>query len=116
MGYLFHSMSSTLIVVNCSSQIVLPAVTRHANTYMISLTQSLISIFVSSKGAIDQVPLNCLGPWHQLHWDGHEKLGYQALNMGGVSLPLYGGKDQYSSFLLVMKVIPNVCQHQLEYL
>jgi hypothetical protein len=63
--------------------------------------------FVGSKTAIDRVPLDCLGPWHQLHWDGHEKLGAQALDMGGVALPIYAGKDQFSSFVPVMRVIPN---------
>src|SRR5271156_2764532 len=47
--------------------------------------------FMDSKGAIDRVPLDCLGPWHQLHWDGHEKMGSQALDMGGVGLPIYAG-------------------------
>jgi hypothetical protein len=64
--------------------------------------------FVGSKGAIDRVPLDCLGPWHQLHWDGHEKMGSQALNMGGVGLPIYAGKDQFSAFVPIMRVIPNV--------
>jgi len=62
---------------------------------------------VGSKGAIDRIPLDCLGPWHQLHWDGHEKLGAQALDMGDVALPIYAGKDQFSSFVPVMRVIPN---------
>jgi hypothetical protein len=63
---------------------------------------------VSSKAGITHVPLDCLGPWHQLHWDGHEKIGSQALDMGGVGLPVYAGKDQYSSFVSVMRVTPNV--------
>lgn len=54
------------------------------------------------------VPLNCLGPWHQFHWDGHEKIGSQALEMGGVGLPIYAGKDQYSTFVPIMRVLPNV--------
>ena len=44
----------------------------------------------------------------QLHWDGHEKMGSQALDMGGVGLPIYAGKDQFSSFVPIMRVIPNV--------
>lgn len=63
--------------------------------------------FVGSKDAIERVPLDCLGPWHQLHWDGHEKLGDQALDMGGVGIPIYAGKDQFSSFVPVMRVVPN---------
>jgi len=65
--------------------------------------------FMGSKGAIDWVPLDCLGPWHQLHLDGHEKMGSQALDMGGVGLPIYAGKDQFLSFVPIMHVIPNVC-------
>ena len=64
---------------------------------------------VGSKTGFVRVPLDCLGPWHQLHWDGHEKIGGQALDMGGVSLPIYAGKDQFSTFVPVMQVIPNVC-------
>jgi len=64
--------------------------------------------FVGSKDAIDRFPLNCLGPWHQLHGDGHEKLAAQALMMGGVGLAIYAMKDQYSTFVPVMRVIPNV--------
>lgn len=63
---------------------------------------------IGSKDGIMRVPLDCLGPWHQLHWDGHEKLGSQALDMGGVGLPIYAGKDQYSAFVPIMWVIPNV--------
>jgi hypothetical protein len=66
------------------------------------------SRFVGSKDAIDRVPLNCLGPWHQLHADGHEKLGNQALEMGGVGLPIYAYKDQYSTFVPLMRVLPSV--------
>jgi hypothetical protein len=62
---------------------------------------------VRSKKGIVCVPLNCLGPWHQLHWD-HEKVGVQALNMGDVGLPIYAGTDQFSSFVPIMQVIPNV--------
>lgn len=53
---------------------------------------------MGSKGAIDRVPLDCLGPWHQL----------QALDMGSVGLLIYAGKDQFSSFVPIMHVIPNV--------
>lgn len=64
--------------------------------------------FVGSKDAIDRVPLNCLGPWHQLHGDGHEKLAAQALMMGGVTLPIYAMKDQFLTFVPIMRVMPNV--------
>ena len=63
---------------------------------------------VGSKTGIVHVPLDCLGPWHQLHWDGHKKVGSQALDMGGVGLPIYAGKDQFSTFVLIMRVMLNV--------
>jgi hypothetical protein len=64
--------------------------------------------FVGSKDAIDRVPLDCLGPWHQQHADGHEKLAAQALRMGNVTLPIYAFKDQFSTFVPYMRVLPNV--------
>jgi len=63
---------------------------------------------IGSKTGITQVLLDCLGPWHQLHWDGYEKIDSQALDMGGVGLPVYAGKDQFSSFVPIMQVLPNV--------
>ena len=48
-----------------------------------------------------------IGPNHQHHADGHDKLNVQALNMGGVGLGIYGIKDQWTSFLLSLLVVPN---------
>lgn len=48
-----------------------------------------------------------IGPNYQHHADGHDKLNAQALAMGGVSLPIYGIKDQWASLLLDLVVIPN---------
>jgi len=56
---------------------------------------------------IRQSTLSSIGPNHQHHTDGHEKLNAQALNMGGVGLNIYGIKDQWSSFILYLIVIPN---------
>ncbi|KAG1739727.1 hypothetical protein EDB19DRAFT_1635630 [Suillus lakei] len=64
--------------------------------------------FVGSKDAIDCVPLDCLGPWHQQHADGHEKLSAQALRMGDITLPIYAFKDQFSTFVPYMCCLPNV--------
>ncbi|KAG1830987.1 hypothetical protein DFJ58DRAFT_614069, partial [Suillus subalutaceus] len=64
--------------------------------------------FVGSKDAIDRVPLDCIGPWHQQHADGHEKLSAQALKMGDVTLPIYAFKDQFSTFVPYMRCLPNV--------
>ncbi|KAF4586441.1 Transposase [Pleurotus pulmonarius] len=64
--------------------------------------------FVGCKGKIIRTPLNCLGPWHQVHCDGHEKLNSQALQMGTVTLPIYGFKDQFSAFVPLLQVLPSV--------
>ncbi|KAL0953005.1 hypothetical protein HGRIS_007210 [Hohenbuehelia grisea] len=67
---------------------------------------------IGSKDRIERVPLNCLGPWHQLHCDGHEKLNSQALAMGSVSLPIYAFKDQFSTFVPLMDLVPDVRNQQ----
>ncbi|KAI6032627.1 hypothetical protein F5J12DRAFT_795520 [Pisolithus orientalis] len=54
--------------------------------------------------------LSAIGPNHQHHVDGFVKLNAQALRMGSVGLDIYGIKDQWSSFLLHLVVVPN---HQL---
>lgn len=51
--------------------------------------------------------LVAIGPNHQYHADGHEKLNAQALDMGGVGLNIYGIKDQWASFILLLVVLPN---------
>ncbi|KAI6002579.1 hypothetical protein F5J12DRAFT_839977 [Pisolithus orientalis] len=51
--------------------------------------------------------LSAIGPNHQHHADGFAKLNAQALQMGGVGLDIYGIKDQWSSFLLHLVVVPN---------
>ncbi|KAJ2912173.1 hypothetical protein MD484_g8242, partial [Candolleomyces efflorescens] len=56
---------------------------------------------------IKRTPLCAPGPGWQYHADGHEKLNAQALGMGGVGLNIYGIKDQWSSFLLHLVVVPN---------
>ncbi|KAF9490761.1 hypothetical protein BDN71DRAFT_1347292, partial [Pleurotus eryngii] len=48
---------------------------------------------VGRRQGIPRMPLSSLGPMHQVHCDGHEKLNFQALGMGTVSLPIYGFKD-----------------------
>ena len=53
--------------------------------------------------------LFALGPWHQEHSDGHEKLSEQGLNIGkGIFLPIYGNKDQYSSWVHELILMPNI--------
>jgi hypothetical protein len=58
---------------------------------------------------ICQSALVTIGPNHQHHADGHNKLNAQALNMGGVGLSIYGVKDQWSSFILHLVTVPNNC-------
>ncbi|KAJ2935897.1 hypothetical protein H1R20_g1196, partial [Candolleomyces eurysporus] len=58
-------------------------------------------------GRIKRAQLSAPGPGWQYHADGHEKLNAQALKMGGVGLEIYGIKDQWSSFLLHLVVVPN---------
>ncbi|KAH7885579.1 hypothetical protein F5I97DRAFT_1887020 [Phlebopus sp. FC_14] len=54
-------------------------------------------------------PLCSGGHWSQsaTPCDGFAKLNAQALQMGGIRLDIYGIKDQWSSFLLHLVVVPN---------
>ncbi|KAG6907095.1 hypothetical protein DXG01_010544 [Tephrocybe rancida] len=56
---------------------------------------------------IKRKPLDAIGPFHQDHSDGHDKLNAQALRMGEVCLPIYGIKDQYTSFVKHLVTVPN---------
>ncbi|KAI0049083.1 hypothetical protein FA95DRAFT_1581911 [Auriscalpium vulgare] len=57
--------------------------------------------------AIKRGRLTALGPMHEVNCDGHDKIGAQALQMGGVGLPIYGYKDKWSGCILHLVVIPN---------
>lgn len=57
---------------------------------------------------IVRTPLTALGPFHEVCGDGHLKLNSQALNMGPVTLPIYGMKDKWSAFLPLLVTVPNV--------
>jgi len=72
----------------------------------------------ASKGLSAQFPAarciqqGCLtsgGPFHELHANGHDKLGAQALQMGGVELSIYGIKDKFSSLIVLLVVLLNNC-------
>ncbi|KAJ7152213.1 hypothetical protein C8R43DRAFT_886349, partial [Mycena crocata] len=53
-----------------------------------------------------RTPLDALGPWHQEHSDGHEKMAEQGSQMGaGIHLPMYTSKDQWSAFLHALLLI-----------
>lgn len=59
--------------------------------------------------APNRTPLVSAGPGESEHYDGHEKLGHLALNLGSdIGLPIYGCKDKYSGFIRALTVLPNV--------
>ncbi|KAJ7289624.1 hypothetical protein C8J57DRAFT_1046436 [Mycena rebaudengoi] len=66
--------------------------------------------FVGKKKLLKRrAPLKALGPYHQEHSDGHEKLSEQGLNIGaGIHLPIYASKDQFAAFVHDLLVMPNV--------
>ncbi|KAJ7768100.1 hypothetical protein DFH07DRAFT_736496, partial [Mycena maculata] len=56
-----------------------------------------------------RTPLKALGPYHQEHCDGHEKLSEQGLNIGaGIHLPIYASKDQFGALVHALTLMPNV--------
>lgn len=62
-----------------------------------------------SQKAIPRKPLNLKGPFHQIHWDGHEKLSTQALNIDdGIGLCFYGGRCAWTSQIVWLVLLPNV--------
>ena len=60
------------------------------------------------RAGIPRVPLDCIGPMHQIHVDGHEKLSSQALRLGTVTLPIYGYRDLWGGLVFRLVVLPNV--------
>lgn len=106
MAFYFHG---TCVPGNCSISFD-PKITRDETRTILHdhFDEEFDKRFVGSHDALDRVPLNCLGPWHQIHSDGHEKLASQALMMGDITLPIYAFKDQYSTFVPMMDVLPNV--------
>jgi hypothetical protein len=48
-----------------------------------------------------------VGPFHELHSDGHEKTSSSALKIGNsLGFSIYGYKDKWSSDILSLKVVP----------
>ncbi|KAJ7511628.1 hypothetical protein B0H11DRAFT_2370583 [Mycena galericulata] len=67
------------------------------------------SRFPGRKGRrVARVPLRAHGPYFEVSADGHEKLASPALRMGGVGFSIYGYKDKYTDFVLLLKVYPDV--------
>ncbi|KAG7091747.1 hypothetical protein E1B28_008148 [Marasmius oreades] len=69
------------------------------------------------EGAILRAPSNrfgkiprghhlVIGPWQELHGDGHEKLSSKALSMGPVGIDIYGFRQQVG-FIQKLVVVPN---------
>ncbi|KIO00039.1 hypothetical protein M404DRAFT_16415 [Pisolithus tinctorius Marx 270] len=64
---------------------------------------------IATQAVLDKV-VNDVNQANGHHVDGFVKLNAQALQMGSVGLDIYGIKDQWSSFLLHLVIVPN---HQL---
>ncbi|KAK6972172.1 hypothetical protein R3P38DRAFT_3486110 [Favolaschia claudopus] len=66
--------------------------------------------FVGKKKHLKhRTPLKALGPWHQEHSDGHEKMSEQGLNIGaGIHLPMYASKDQFGAWVHELLLMPKV--------
>ena len=63
----------------------------------------------STRARVPRKALQLMGPLHQLHLDGHEKLSEQALRIGkGISLSFYGARCAWSSRVMVLVLAPNV--------
>jgi hypothetical protein len=56
---------------------------------------------------IKRAQLKAHRTWQEIHCNGHEKLGALALQMGGISLPIYGMKDKWGGEILYLSVIPD---------
>ncbi|THU97404.1 hypothetical protein K435DRAFT_662838 [Dendrothele bispora CBS 962.96] len=59
------------------------------------------------RNKILRVPLTTHGVFYEVHADGHEKLGVQALDMGGVGMDIYGVVEKCSSRIMHMVVLPS---------
>jgi hypothetical protein len=66
-----------------------------------------VDLHFPGKKKIKRAVLQGHGIWQEVHCDGHEKLGRQALMMGPVGLPIYGMKDHWAIAALYLKVLPN---------
>ncbi|KAJ7854709.1 hypothetical protein B0H14DRAFT_2579722 [Mycena olivaceomarginata] len=47
------------------------------------------------------------GVYYELHFDGHEKLNFKALQMGPVSIDIYGSRCHSSSQMVKFMAVPN---------
>lgn len=105
----------------CIIQLLIEGSTNLKNIYFISRTELQTILHDEFDHEFEQcfvrkqrekskhAALFALGPWHQEHSDGHEKLSEQGLSIGkGIQLPIYGNKDQYSSWVHELILLPNI--------
>ncbi|KAJ7616016.1 hypothetical protein FB45DRAFT_1106958 [Roridomyces roridus] len=45
--------------------------------------------------------------FYEVHFDGHEKLNFKALQMGRASIDMYGGRCHGSGLIALLQVVPN---------
>ncbi|KAJ7429620.1 hypothetical protein B0H11DRAFT_2181174 [Mycena galericulata] len=75
-----------------------------------SIQRIMLQYFPDGFGRrVAHVPLRAHGPYFEVSADGHEKIASPALRMGGVGFSIYGYKDKYTDFVLLLKVYPDVC-------
>lgn len=60
-----------------------------------------------NKSKVNRQPLSALGPYHEIAADGHEKIGAQALQMGGLGLPIYAYRDKWTGRVAKIDVVPD---------
>lgn len=60
-----------------------------------------------NRRLLERQPLRALGPYHQHHADGHEKMADAALKMGDFAFPIYGIRDQWTGYLHALECLPN---------
>jgi hypothetical protein len=63
--------------------------------------------YPGKKAPVTRHALTAIGPFHEISADGHEKLSAQALQMGGVGLPIYGYRDKWSGNIMDLHVVPD---------
>ena len=56
---------------------------------------------------LNRTPLQSLGPFREVHSDGHEKLSSLALKMGEIGFAVYGYKDKWSGCILYLVLVPD---------
>lgn len=62
-----------------------------------------------SKNKLSHTPLTSPGLFHEIHCDGHEKLGHLALHIGGVGIPIYGMREKCTGRYIRLVVVLNDC-------